>query len=151
MTKTSAKSTGAQKATADKTIKAAQETVEKVVNETTKNLDSVTEFNKANYDAFVAASNVAVKVAQDVNAELLENSKKAVEKNVEDFKSLFSAKTPAEFFELQTNMMKSRYDEFVAESTRVNEVVKTNATEISAPLKARYEEVAEKYNLPLAG
>lgn len=134
-----------------KTVEAAQESVQKTVKEATGNLDNVVEFSKANYEAVVASGTVAVKVAQSVNAEFIESSKKAVEKNIADVKALFSAKTPADFFELQASIFKSRYDEFVAESTRANEVVTTRATEVVEPLKARYEEVAGKYNFPVAG
>lgn len=166
--KTNAKTATAEKAfkeaqnTVEKTVKAAQENVEKsvkiaqekvqdAVKEATNNLDKVTEFSKANYDALVASGEVAAKVAKTVNVDFVETAKKAVEKNVTDVKALFSAKTPAEFFELQASMFKSRYEEFVAEATRVNEEVTTTANEVVEPLKARYEEVATKYNLPLVG
>ncbi|VAV86956.1 hypothetical protein MNBD_ALPHA02-320 [hydrothermal vent metagenome] len=141
--------------TVEKTVKAAQKTVEenvqKAVKEATSNLDNVTEFSKANYEALVASGNAAVKVAQSVNAEFMEKSKKAVERNVADTKALFAAKTPAEFFELQANIFKTRYEEIVSESTRVNEFSTTTGADVVAPLKARYEEVATKYNLPLVG
>jgi len=134
-----------------KTVKSAQENMQKTVKEATGKLDNVVEFNKANYEAVVAAGNVAVKVVQTANAEFIESTKKAVEKNVADVKALFAAKTPADFLELQASIFKNRYDEFVAESTRVNEVVTNRTSEVVEPLKARYEEVAVKYNFPVAG
>ena len=67
-----------------------------------------------------------------------------------DVKALFAAKTPAEFFELQASIFKTRYEEIVSESTRINEVVSNNGAQVVEPLKARFEEVATKYNLPLA-
>lgn len=124
---------------------------QKAVKEATANLEKVTEFGKANYEAFVASSEVAAKVAKTVNVDFMENAKKAVEKNVTDVKALFAAKTPAEFFELQATMFKTRYEEFVTEATRVNDAVSNTANEVAEPLKARYEEVATKYNFPLAG
>lgn len=138
-------------ATVEKTVKAAQENVEKAVKEASNNLDKVAEFNKANYEALVASGEVAAKAAQNGNADFVETARKAVEKNAADVKTLFAAKTPAEFFEIQTNMLKARYEEFVAEATRVNETASSTANEVVEPLKARYEEVATKYNLPLAG
>lgn len=156
------KTTNAKKATAEKsfkdaqetvqnTVKAAQENVEKAVKEAAGNLEKVSEFGKANYEALVASGEAAAKVAKTTNVDLVETAKKAVEKNVTDVKALFAAKTPAEFFELQATMFKSRYEEFVAEATRVNEEVSSTANEVIEPLKARYEEVATKYNLPLVG
>lgn len=143
-----------KKATVETTLKAAaenvKETVEKTVKEATINLDNVAEFSKGNYAAFVASGNAAVKVAQKTNADFIENSKNIIEKNVADVKTLFSAKTPAEFFELQASMFKARYDEFVAESSRANENLSNTAGEVTEPLKARYEEVAAKYNFPVA-
>lgn len=155
MTKTTAsKSSAAKDQTAEKIVKAAQEkvseTVEKTMSEATKNFDEVSAFSKANYDAFTASGNAAVKLAQSVNADLVAASKKAVEKNIDDMKALFAVKSPADFFTLQADLMKGRYEELVAETTRLNEVA-TNATEeVINPLKSRYEEIAEKYKLPLA-
>ena len=149
------KNVKAAKETVEKTVKTTQENVQKNVTKAVKdakdNLDNVTEFNKANYDALVASGEVAAKVSKTVNVDFVETAKKAVEKNTADVKTLFAAKTPAEFFELQANMFKSRYEEFVAESTRVNDEVSNIVTEVTEPLKARYEEVATKYNLPLVG
>ncbi|MCF6214696.1 MAG: phasin family protein [Emcibacter sp.] len=143
-----------KKATVETTLKAAaetvKETVEKTVKEATINLDNVAEFSKANYEALVASGNAAVKVAQKTNADFIENSKNVIEKNVADVKTLFSAKTPAEFFELQAGMFKARYDEFIAESARTNENLSNTAGEVTEPLKARYEEVAAQYNFPVA-
>ncbi|MCF8474578.1 MAG: phasin family protein [Emcibacter sp.] len=133
-----------------KTVQSAQENVQKAVKEATTNMDNVTEFSKANFDAIVASSNVAAKIAQTFSADFIETSKKAVEKNMTDAKALFSAKTPAEFFELQANIFKNRYDELVSESTRINEITSNKASEVIQPLKARYEEVATKYNFPTA-
>ncbi|PCI45327.1 MAG: hypothetical protein COB49_10140 [Alphaproteobacteria bacterium] len=149
--KTVEKTVKAAQKTAQETVKAAQENVEKAVKEATNNLDQVSEFGKANYEALVASGEAAAKVAKSVNVDFMENARKAVEKNVTDVKTLFSAKTPAEFFEIQATMFKSRYEEFVAEATRVNEAASHTANEVVEPLKARYEEVAVKYNLPLAG
>lgn len=137
--------------TVQNTVKAAQENVEKAVKEATGKLEKVSEFSKANYEALVASSEVAAKIAKTVKVDFVETAKKAVEKNVTDVKTLFAAKTPAEFFELQATMFKSRYEEFVAEATRVNEEVSKTANEVIEPLKARYEEVATKYNLPVTG
>jgi len=142
-------------AAAQETVKKAQKTtkvnVEKVVKDAKVNLDNVAEFNKSNYEALVASGEAAVKVAQTANADFMENAKKAVEKNVADVKSLFSAKTPAEFFELQASIFKTRYDEFVVEATRGNEAATHTANEVFEPLKTRFEEVATKYNFPIAG
>ncbi|MBL4800828.1 MAG: TIGR01841 family phasin [Emcibacter sp.] len=137
--------------TVEKTVKSAQETAEKAVKKATSNLGDVTEFSKANYEALVASGEVVAKVAKTVNAEFLENSKKAVEKNMSDMKELFAAKTPTEFFKLQASIFKARYEEIVSESTRVSDVVAKNGTQVVEPLKARYEEVAAKYNLSQVG
>tara|TARA_R110002073_G_scaffold114291_16_gene251524 strand:- start:8592 stop:9122 length:531 start_codon:yes stop_codon:yes gene_type:complete len=130
--------------------KAAQDSVKQATQEATKGFEKVTAFNKANYEALVASSKIAAETAQSVNADFVETTKAAVEKNVADVKTLFAAKTPAEFFELQTSMLKGRYDDFVAEATKFNEAATKTTNDVVAPLKARYEAVAEEFNLPQA-
>jgi len=152
MTKTTSnKKTSTIKNAAEKTFEAAQENVQKAIKEATSNFDDATEFGKANYEALVASGNAAVKVAQSVNSDFVASSKKAVEQNVADVKTLFAAKSPVEFFELQANILKGRFDEFVAETTRFNELATSSTNEVIEPLKSRYEAVAAKMNLPLAG
>lgn len=134
--------------TAQDSVKATQETVQKAVKEAKTNFDNVVEFSKANYEALVESSNLASKVAKTSNVDFMATAKKAAEQNASDVKALFAAKSPTEFFELQTAMFKTRYEDFVAEATKVNEAVTATANEVVEPLKARYEEVATKYNLP---
>ncbi len=149
------KAKNSRKTTAEKTFEVAQEKVQEKIQETvkeaTENFDNISEFSKANYEALVASGNIAVKVARSANADFAKTAKKAVEKNIADAKTLFSAKTPAEFFELQSGIFKARYDEFMAETTRINEVTTATANDVVAPIKARYEEVAKKYNFPVTG
>ncbi|WP_246057990.1 phasin family protein [Luteithermobacter gelatinilyticus] len=155
------KAVEAGKENLEKAVKASTETVQKNLEksvemskkqfeEISKGYDEAVAFNKENYEAAVAAGTAAVKAFETLNGEWLAASKKAVESNVEAMKNLFSAKTPAEFFEIQSGLMKERYDEIVAESTRLNEVVTKAGKEVAEPLKARYEAIAEKFNLPLA-
>ncbi|PCI32022.1 MAG: hypothetical protein COB54_08220 [Alphaproteobacteria bacterium] len=143
------KTVKAAQKTAQDSVKAAQDNVQKAVKEAKGNLDNVVEFSKANYEALVESGNVAAKVAKTVNVDFMANAKKSAEKNASDVKALFAAKSPTEFFKLQTEMFKTRYEDFVAEATKVNEAVTATANEVVEPLKARYEEVATKYKLPL--
>lgn len=154
------KTVNSQKTTAEKTfkdaqktaqdsIKAAQDNVHKAVKEAKSNLDNVVEFSKENYEALVESGAVAAKVAKTANVDFMATAKKAAEQNVSDVKALFAAKSPTEFFELQTAMFKTRYEDFVAEATKVNEAVTATVNEVVEPLKNRLEEVATKYNLPL--
>lgn len=136
--------------TVQNAAKTAQENVKNATQEAAKGLEKVTDFNKANYEALVASGKIAAETAQAANVDFVEATKNVVEQNVADVKTLFAAKTPAEFFELQTNMLKGRYDDFVAEATKFNEVATKTTNDVVAPLKARYEAVAEEYNLPQA-
>lgn len=135
---------------AEANVKAAQQTVKKVTDAGKKNFDEATK----NYDEAVVVGkssfDATVKAIETVNSEFMAASKKAIDENMKVMSALFSAKTPTEFFDIQGSLFKTRYEDIVSETTRLNEVATKATTEVIAPLKSHYEDVAKKFNLPLA-
>lgn len=120
--------------TAD-TQKAVTEQVEKL----TKGLEGVTAFGQGNVEALVKSSEVAVKAVEGLNSEVSAFSKKSFDESVAAAKDLASAKTVAEMMEKQTAFAQASMEQFVAQSTKMNELFAAVVKDVTAPWNARVD------------
>jgi len=94
-------------------------------------------FGQENLDAVMKSSEVAMKAAEGINAEVTAFSKKSFEDSVAAAKDLTTAKSATDFFEKQGAFMKTSFEGFMAQATKMNEMFGQTAKEVSAPLNAR--------------
>ncbi|MEM7269086.1 MAG: phasin family protein, partial [Pseudomonadota bacterium] len=92
--------------------KAANDQFEKM----TKGFEDVAAFGQDNMDALMKSSNLAVKAAEEMNAEVMSFAKKSVEESVAAAKELTSVKTAPEFFEKGAELAKVQFDGFVQQA-----------------------------------
>lgn len=109
-----------------------------------KSYEDVMAFSKGNVDAFVKSSSIAAKGVQDVTTLVSEIAKATLEGNVEASKKIFECKNPQEIAALQQELLKSSYDKFVADASRIQETSTKIAEEAAKPLKERFEAGVEK-------
>ena len=121
----------------------AQKTVEENMEKVSKGLEDATAFGQENMDAIVASSKIAVKAAEDINAELMAYSKKSYEESMAAAKELTSCKSVTEYFEKQNEFAKTSFDTFVAEATKLNEMYTAAAKDAFAPLNDRFVAATE--------
>lgn len=117
----------------DDAQKVAGEQMEKV----SKSMEDVSTFGQDNMDAFVKSSGIAVKAAEEMNAELVSFSKKSIEEGVAAVKEMASIKSLPELVEKQSAFAKSSFEGFMAQATRFNEMYMAAAKEVFAPLNDR--------------
>ncbi len=126
------------------------ESAKKQLDELIKGYDEVANFNRGNVDALLAASSATAKAAESINTELFALTKKSYESNLAAYKTLASVKTPKEFFDVQSDLVKSRYDEALASANKINSLVTAVSNEAFAPLNARFSVAAEKFSKSFA-
>ena len=109
---------------------------------TTKKTETKTEksadFGAQGYDAFVKASEVAMKTAETLNGEITAYGKKTLEDMTAAAQELASVKTPAELLEKQTTLAKTAFEGFFAEFNKVTEIYTESAKEITAPFTQQF-------------
>lgn len=123
----------------DDAQKAATEGYEKI----TKGFEDVAAFNQDNIDALVKSSGVAVKAAEEMNAEWMSFSKKSMQEGVAAAKEMTSVKSVPEFVEKQADLAKASFDAFVKQSARFNEMYLAAAKDVFAPLSDRASATAD--------
>jgi phasin family protein len=114
------------------------------VERSTKIFEELNEFNKGNVEALVESSKVAAKAAETLGQQAAETARKNFETATAALKSFASAKTPTEFFQLQSDYARSAFDAMIAESSKNSETLLKLAGDVFQPISNRFAVAAEK-------
>ncbi len=109
-----------------------------------KAMEELSELTKGNFDAVVESSKIAAKGVEAFGQEAVEFSRKSFEKSSSTFKSFAAVKSPAEFFQLQSELLSAMLDSFAAEAAKSSETLLKLAGEVSQPISNRVAIVSEK-------
>jgi phasin family protein len=115
-----------------------------------KAAEELSELAKANVEAFVEASRIAVGGAKALGQDVVASGRDGIEQASEAVKTLAEAKSPAEFFQIQSDLARASFDRFVAETSKLTERVVKLAGEAAEPLQTRASLNAERINTLVA-
>ncbi|MBO9574823.1 MAG: phasin family protein [Sphingobium sp.] len=114
------------------------------VEKSTKAVEELSDLTKGNFDAIVESSKIAAKGLETLGQEAVEFSRKSFEKSTATFKSFAAIKTPAEFFQLQSELLSSSLDSFASETAKNSEAVLKLVGDVSKPISNRVAIVTDK-------
>jgi hypothetical protein len=100
------------------------------------NADPMQKFGKDSMDMAVAAFGTWAKNAQAIATEVADYSKESFEDAAAAFEKLISAKSPEKAMEIQTEYLRSSYEEFVAESAKIGELYADLARQAYKPFES---------------
>jgi phasin family protein len=109
-----------------------------------KAFEEVNEFGKGNIEALVESGKIAAKGFESLGQEAAEYSRKSFETATAALKSLSSVKTPADFFKLHSDYVRSSFDSLVAQTSKSTEAVLKLAGEVAQPISNRVAVAVEK-------
>ncbi|MGH6671821.1 MAG: phasin family protein [Xanthobacteraceae bacterium] len=104
--------------------------------------DDVQKFGKNGMDMLLIACAAWSKTAQAIAVEIVDYSKKTAESSIAAWEKLVSAKTPEKALQAQTEYLKSFYEDFVTEATRLGELYVDLAREASTPFQGAVRKAA---------
>lgn len=130
---------------ARKNMEQTMESTRKQFEEASKHYGDFAVFGRENMEACVAASTAAAKGVEAINAELFKFSKGIYEANLAAYKSFSGIKSPKEFFEINNDLVKSRYEDAVSEVNKLNDIATSTANDVVAPINARMSDAAERF------
>jgi hypothetical protein len=99
-------------------------------------LDDVQKLGKDNMDATLKSFGAVSKSVQAIAVEMADYSKKSFEQSSAAIEKLFSAKTIEKAIEVQSDFVKSSYEGFVAEATKLGELYADLAKESYKPFES---------------
>ena len=105
--------------------------------------DQIQKFGQENVDAAMKAFGTVSKGAQAIAVETADYAKKSFEQSTATLEKLLGTKTLDKAIELQTDYMKSAYEGFVAQSTKLGELYTNLAKDAFKP----YEGLVAKANV----
>ena len=107
-------------------------------------LNEVNAHSKKNLEALVESVTAATKGAEAIGAQAMAFSKQSVEDQVAAAKSLAGAKSVQEAVELQTAWAKSALEGYMAQFSKMSEVVAASVKESMKPLNERVTAAVER-------
>lgn len=100
-----------------------------------KNLDDMQKFGKENIEATLKSFGALSKGVQAIAAEVTEYSKKSFEDGTQAFEKLLGAKSLEKAVEVQQGYLKSAYEGFVSQSSKLGELYADLAKESYKPFE----------------
>jgi hypothetical protein len=100
-----------------------------------KNIDELQQFGKENVDATMKSFGAVSKSWQAISVELADYSKRAFEQSTAMTEKLLGAKSVEKAVEIQSDFVKSSYEGFVAEATKLGELYSDLAREMYKPFE----------------
>lgn len=137
--------------TAEKTVAEGFETAMKNGSETfkaefdkvVKNYDRIFDYGRETLEAYVKAANVAGKGVETLNSEIYAWSRQSFADSVSAAKAVFGSKSVHEALEVQSDFVKSSFESYVGEVTKLGEIAFAAARDAIVPLQGRMEAWAE--------
>jgi phasin family protein len=111
-----------------------------------KTAEELSELAKANVEALVEAGRIAAAGTKSIGQDVLASGRDGIEQASDAVKTLAEAKSPTEFFQIQSELARASFDRFVAESSKLTERVVKLAGEAAQPLQNRASINANRIN-----
>lgn len=119
---------------------------QEMVKKSQKAAEDMSDLTKANLEAMVEAGKIAVAGAKSIGQELIAAGREGIEEASTSVKTLAEAQSPTEFFQLQSELIKTSFDRMVAEGSKLTEQMVKLAGDAAKPLQNRASITAEKLN-----
>ena len=124
----------------------AGERSQEIVRKSQKAAEDLAEITKANVEALTEAGRIAVSGARTIGQDALASGREGIEQASAAVKTLAEAKSPTEFFQLQSELVRASFDRVVAECSKLTEQFVKLAGEAVQPLSTRASLNAERIN-----
>lgn len=111
-----------------------------------KAAEEFSDLAKANVEALVESGKIAAKGARAIGQDVIASGRDGIEQASDAVKTLAEAKSPTEFFQIQSELARASFDRMVAESSKLTERVVKLAGEAVEPLQTRASLNAERVN-----
>jgi phasin family protein len=111
----------------------------------TEMVSQATEFSKGNVEALVESGKIAAKGAQEMGQTYAEDTKKGFEELTAALKEMTTVKSPTEFIELQTKLVKKSFDTAVAQTSKNSEMFLKLAGDVFQPISNRVSVAVDSF------
>ena len=121
-----------------------QEKAKAAYEKSTASAADYSDFAKGNIEAMVEAGKIFTAGLQELGTALVADSREAFETMTSEVKTLAAAKTPTDFVQIQSDLLKKHFDKSVAFASKQSEAALKLASETVAPISGRVHLAVEK-------
>jgi len=121
-----------------------QEKAKAAYEKSTASAADYSDFAKGNIEAMVEAGKIFTAGLQELGTALVADSREAFETMTSEVKTLAAAKTPTDFVQIQSDLLKKHFDKSVAFASKQSEAALKLASETVAPISGRVSLAVEK-------
>ena len=114
------------------------------VEKNTKLVGEMTELAKGNVEALVESGKITAKGLETLGQDAADYGRKSFEQATATLKSMSAVKSPADFFKLQSDYVRSAFDSMVAETSKNTEAFIKLAGDAAQPVSNRVAVAMEK-------
>jgi len=125
-------------------ITEAQAKAKAAFEKSTSALGEVSDFAKGNVEAVVESGKIFAEGVQGLGSELVAEGRSAFEAMTGDIKELAAAKSPTDFFKLQSDLVRKNFDTAVANGSKNSEALLKLFSDTFAPISGRVSIAVEK-------
>ena len=118
---------------------------QKQMDDSSKLMEEMTTFAKGIVEALLASGKAAQQGMEELSKAAADYSKKSAEDMTAMVKTLSTAKSPKDFFEVQNATLKSNYDSFVAEASKMTELGMKVMSSVFEPVSNRMAVTMDKF------
>lgn len=104
--------------------------------------ESLQKVSKENVDAALKSFGAVSKGMQQIAVEATDYSKKSIEQNAAIVEKLFAAKSLDKAMEIHADFLKTSYETFIAQSTKMGELVTNVTKEAFKPVETAFTKAA---------
>lgn len=116
----------------------------------TRFAEELTELGRGNVEALVASTKIVAKGLETIGQDVAEFGRKSFEDASAALKGFAEVKSPADFFRLQTEFVRSQFDAAVTESSKLSETMIKLAGDVAEPISNRATVAAERVRTAVA-
>lgn len=116
----------------------------------TKSLQDAIAISRGNVETLVECGNLTASFAKDISSELVEYANKAFSDNVEISKNVFACRTINDMMDLQNKIVRSSFDGFFNQSSKLTNMLFEYSTEALEPINERVTQATEQFSKTLA-
>ncbi len=109
-----------------------------------KSLYEAVGVSRDNVEALVECGNLTAALAKDISSEIFEYANKSFSDNIEISKDVFACRTINDMVELQSKIVKSAFDSFFSESSKITGMLFEYSSEALEPINERFAEATDK-------
>jgi hypothetical protein len=100
--------------------------------------EDMQKFGKSSVDMALTSLGIWTKAAQAIAVEVVDYSKKSAESSAAAWEKLVSAKSLETALEVQSEYLRSSYEDFIAEATKLGELYSDLAKQAYKPVEATF-------------